>query len=221
MKINLRQIEVQLCVDTCTTVVLTCVQRLCWHAYNGCVDMCNSFLCSWARASWINVSNCPIRCDYIVYYISINCSACFGWWFHPSSGAHITNYSIWYWSDRLYYLPLSWSGWNCPTTTEGSGDGLTSARCCNYSHVLLMMGGITTRNVQSSLRKSNRLYVVASCWTITKNDSRCTNCVPTAPWQRKVADTVWPVPDAVIMIICAPDDGWNHHPKHVEQFTEI
>jgi hypothetical protein len=32
---------------------------------------------------------------------------------------------------------------------------------------------------------------------------------------------VLPVPDAVITVICAPDDGWSYHPKHVEQFTEI
>jgi hypothetical protein len=31
---------------------------------------------------------------------------------------------------------------------------------------------------------------------------------------------VWPVQDAVITVICAPDDGWSYHPKHVEQFTE-
>jgi hypothetical protein len=43
---------------------------------------------------------------------------------------------------------------------------LTSARCCNYSYVLLMMGGVTTRNMQSSLQKYNELYIVASCWTI-------------------------------------------------------
>jgi len=36
-----------------------------------------------------------------------------------------------------------------------------------------------------------------------------------------IAETVWPVPDAVITVICAPDDGWSYHPKHVEQFTEI
>jgi len=29
------------------------------------------------------------------------------------------------------------------------------------------------------------------------------------------------VPDVVITVICAPDDGWSYHPKHVEQFTEI
>jgi len=43
---------------------------------------------------------------YTVYYISVNCPTCFGWYLHPSSGAHITNYSICYWSNRYCYLPL-------------------------------------------------------------------------------------------------------------------
>jgi len=30
----------------------------------------------------------------------------------------------------------------------------------------------------------------------------------------------WPVPDAVDTVICANDDGWRNHPKHVEQFTD-
>jgi len=29
------------------------------------------------------------------------------------------------------------------------------------------MGGVTTQNMQSSLQKYNKLYIVASCWTIT------------------------------------------------------
>jgi hypothetical protein len=29
------------------------------------------------------------------------------------------------------------------------------------------------------------------------------------------------VPDAVDTVVCAPDDGWRYHPKHVEQFPEI
>jgi len=34
-----------------------------------------------------------------------------------------------------------------------------------------------------------------------------------------VAETVWPVPDAVITVMCAADDGWSYHPKHAKQFT--
>jgi hypothetical protein len=33
--------------------------------------------------------------------------------------------------------------------------------------------------------------------------------------------TVCPVPDAVITVICAPDEGWICQPKYVKQFTEI
>ena len=29
-----------------------------------------------------------------------------------------------------------------------------------------MMGGITTRNMWTSLQKYNKLYIVASCWTV-------------------------------------------------------
>jgi hypothetical protein len=29
------------------------------------------------------------------------------------------------------------------------------------------------------------------------------------------------VPDAVDTFVCAPDDGWKYHPKHVEQFPDI
>jgi len=26
------------------------------------------------------------------------------------------------------------------------------------------------------------------------------------------------IPDVVDTVVCAPDDGWWYHPKHVEQF---
>jgi hypothetical protein len=32
---------------------------------------------------------------------------------------------------------------------------------------------------------------------------------------------VWQIPDAVYTVVCAPDDGWKYHPKHVEQFLDI
>jgi hypothetical protein len=33
--------------------------------------------------------------------------------------------------------------------------------------------------------------------------------------------TVWQIPDAVDTVVCAPDDGWKYHPKHIEQFPDI
>jgi hypothetical protein len=29
------------------------------------------------------------------------------------------------------------------------------------------------------------------------------------------------IPDAVDTVVCAPDDGWKYHPKHVEQLPDI
>jgi hypothetical protein len=35
-----------------------------------------------------------------------------------------------------------------------------------------------------------------------------------------VAITVWQIPDAVDTVVCAPNDGWWYHLKHVEQFPD-
>jgi len=32
---------------------------------------------------------------------------------------------------------------------------------------------------------------------------------------------VWQIPDAADTVVCAPDDRWCYHPKHVEQFPDI
>jgi len=32
---------------------------------------------------------------------------------------------------------------------------------------------------------------------------------------------VWQLSYAVDTVVCAPDDGWKYHPKHVEQFSDI
>jgi hypothetical protein len=41
--------------------------------------------------------------------------------------------------------------------------------------VFLMMGGVTTRNMKSSLQKCNKLCMVASCWTIIDTKSQLWN----------------------------------------------
>jgi len=40
------------------------------------------------------------------------------------------------------------------------------------------------------------------------------------PLLRRVVVTLWQIPDAVDTVVCAPDDGWRYHPKHVEQFPD-
>jgi len=45
--------------------------------------------------------------------------------------------------------------------------------------------------------------------------------VPTLPRQGQRAITAWQIPDAVDTVVCAPDDKWWYHPKHVEQFRNV
>ena len=92
-------------------------------------------------------------------FISGNCSTCFGWYFHPSSGAHTTVST----ASGIYQTVI--------------------ANCCYRERV----------------------------WT----------AVPTLPWTRQVAITVWQVQDAVDTVVCAPDDGWRYRPKYLEQFPDI
>ena len=66
-------------------------------------------------------------------FISGNCSLCFGWYLHPSSGAHIT---------------VSTASGICHTVTAtcryrggfgmiaaDSSNGVTNTRCCRYSYM--------------------------------------------------------------------------------------
>ena len=46
------------------------------------------------------------------------------------------------------------------------------------------------KHVELSAENIIELYIVASCWTIIENDSRCTELVPTPPRQWTVANTV-------------------------------
>jgi hypothetical protein len=85
-------------------------------------------------------------------FISGNCSACFGWYLHPSSRAHTT-------------------------TSTASGICHIVTAICRYRG-----------------RVGTGLIVL---WVARQ------------------------IPDAVDTVVCAPDDGWKYHPKHVEQFPDI
>jgi len=40
-------------------------------------------------------------------------------------------------------------------------------------------------------------------------------------WREVAAQKVWPVPEAVVTVLCAPDDGCGWHPKHVQWTCRI
>ena len=83
----------------------------------------------------------PTRCNVTQFILSQNCSTCFGWYHHPSSGTQ---------------------------TTVSTASGM----------------------------------------------------VFVTPLLLPAAIAVWQIPDAVDTVVCAPDDGWWYHPKHVEQFSD-
>ena len=70
------------------------------------------------------VNKCPRRCNYTQFILSVNCSTCFGWFLHPSSGAQIT-----------------------VSTAPGTSQPLLLPVATVEELRLLMMGGETTRNM--------------------------------------------------------------------------
>jgi hypothetical protein len=75
---------------------------------------------------WILIKKNPTRCNVTQFILCGNCPTCFGWYYHPSLGAHTTvcTASIWYLSQRYCYLPLSWKrvccGWRMPPTAHSN-----------------------------------------------------------------------------------------------------
>jgi hypothetical protein len=108
-------------------------------------------------------------------FISGNCSTCFGWYFHSSSGAHTT-------------------------VSTASGICHTVSAICRYR---------------------GRVGTGLSVLWVTYATHSTLKPVPTLPRWRQIAVTVWQIPDAVDTVVCAPDDGWKYHTKHVEQFPDM
>jgi len=40
--------------------------------------------------------------------------------------------------------------------------------------------------------------------------------ISAARWREVAAQKIWPVPEAVVTVLCTPDDGCGWHPKHVQ-----
>jgi len=40
-------------------------------------------------------------------------------------------------------------------------------------------------------------------------------------WREAAAQKIWPVPEAVVTVLCTPDDRCDWHPKHVEWICRI
>ena len=110
------------------------------------------------RKFYIQISNKMQH--YTVYLFLENSSTYFGWYLHPSSGAHTTVFTA-FGTCQTVTAACSYRGRvgtdrgrvgtasssNSSTIAAGNSNGLTSNKRCKYSCVLLMMGGDTARNM--------------------------------------------------------------------------
>ena len=54
-------------------------------------ETCKLFTKSESVREYSNIY--PTRCNFTQFILSGNCSTCFGWYFHPSSGTHTTAFT--------------------------------------------------------------------------------------------------------------------------------
>jgi hypothetical protein len=132
-------------------------------------------------------------------------------------------------ANTLLKLLLNYN--RCIICTDRVGVG------CTYRHLYLVVWPL---NVKATTHTINPLKAelipmwhllillgdltfMGTCIVSISNATHSTlKPVPTLPRQRQIAVTMlWQIPDAVVTVVCAPDDGWKYHPKHVEQFPDI
>jgi hypothetical protein len=95
-----------------------------------------------------NYSNIyPTRCKFTQYILSGNCSTCFGWYLHPSSGAQTT------------VSPAS--GISHTNSTHYS---VTNTRCCRCSCLRCCGWVEVPPEIFRAVSRQNKLGKVASRW---------------------------------------------------------
>ena len=107
---------------------------------------------------------------YSFYYISAGCCTCFGWYTHPSSGAHSNcNYIIWHCLNRICYRPLTWRSpprqWTVANTVRPVPEVVITVWACSWWWMW-----VSSETCRAVLRNLIKLYIVASCWTVIDID---------------------------------------------------
>jgi hypothetical protein len=127
-----------------------------WKIWKGCQIMHSCTNVKWHRGVWLE-GGCELNHErtffsvhgsvhrkYILIYIqqdatlhslfiSGNCSTCFGWYLHPSSGAHTTVSTASGTCQNVTAIVEELESSNSSTIAADSSNGLTSTRCSGYS----------------------------------------------------------------------------------------
>ena len=161
-------------------------------------------------------------------FISVNCSTCFGWDLHPSSGTHITattasgiNETVTailllkcdgtspetkFCFSAKWMSPFKLAGASVQSTTDSRG-----VRVSGINAGYTMFRG-SVMGTGYPLNSSVSLSLPLPCVTVSHHLQD--RSVPIQPRSRQVAVTV--MPDVVDTVLWAPDDGWRYRQKHVE-----
>jgi hypothetical protein len=97
-------------------------------------------------------------------FISGNCSTCFGWYLHPSSGANTTVSTV----SVICHIVIA----TC-RLTAGSSNGVTNTRCCRYSCMRSWWWVKVPPKTCRAVSRYNKLCKVASCWIYIGIYLRC------------------------------------------------
>ena len=113
------------------------------------------------------VNNYSIRCNNTQFIYIFNCSTCFGWYLHPSSGFHNTVSTV---SGINETVTATCSQRDCrshPVTFMiGSSNGLVNARYCRYSVMSSWCWVKIPPETCRAVTDINKLYIVANCWAV-------------------------------------------------------
>jgi len=92
-------------------------------------------------------------------------------------------------------------------------------------YILFNINNCQTRcnTKQSIYYSASSLYVFrVSTTPIIRSTQNCNYSPWYWPyWKEIAAQKLWPVPEAVVTVLCTPDDGCGWHPKHVEWTCRI
>jgi len=101
----------------------------------------------------------------------------------------------------------STGGCSCPTRCN-------TKQSIYYSASSLYMFPVSTTSIIRSTQNCN--YSLRYC---AANSLQRDHVWPR--WREVATQKIWPVPEAVITVLCTPDDGCFWHPKHVEWTCRI
>jgi len=175
-------------------------------------------------------------------FISANCFTCFGWYLHPSSGAHIivstvsgiietvtararlkrdgtcaeTRFGL----SAKRKSPLKLAGCSVQSTTGSRGMRISSSNGSNAGYTMfwgrVQDYWLPTPVACFPFTSPTVCYRVPSgfIWTLSVVSVTVTVTLTAG------SNNLWLVPDTVDTVIWVPDGGWRYHPIHVS-LTDI